>query len=220
MIAIVVSGDEKIRKRIEGMLEGIEIINCDDFYDAIGEITKKQNECRLVLADFNLTPLNGIRFLEVVRKINRNIQTILIIRKADEGIEMEALKSEVDLIIECSKANTVNRVYIERLIAQQNPKVSTYIEGNELIVKGKKVVLTRKEMEIARILIGKEGEIVGREEMIERIWRDKGGIRKIDLHIKTMRSKLKRAGLPNCIITVSGVGYRWVYDEETRVVPL
>jgi len=214
MIAIIVSEDEKIRKRIEEMLEEFKTIHCDNFYDAIGEITKKKNECRLVLADFNLAPLDGIQLLEVVRKINGYIQTALIIGKADEDIEMEALKSEVDLIIECSKANAVNRVYIERLIAQQSQKVSTYINGNELMMNGMGVILTRKEIEIMTILIEKEGQISGREEMIERIWEGKGGIRKIDIHIKTIRRKLESAGFSNCIITVSGEGYRWVYDER------
>ena len=214
MIVIVVSEHEKVRKKIERMLEGIEVVHCDNFLDGVSTVLEKEKECRIVLADFDITPFNGVELLELVRKINRHIQTVLMIRSGDREAEMEGLSRKIDLIIEYNKAVEINREYIERLIAQQNLKISTYIEGDELILNGKRVVLTRKEMEILTILIENGVEVVRREDIVERIWQGGGGIRKVDIHIKAMRSKLKSVGLPNCIVTVSGVGYRWVYDER------
>ena len=214
MMAIVVSEDEKVRKKIERMLENMEVEHCDNFLGGVSKVLEKQKECGIVLVDFDMSPFNGVGLLELVREINRNIQTVLMIRSGDEEAEVEGLSSKVDLIIEYDKSIKVNKVYVERLIEERKERILTYINGSELIVNGKRVVLTRKEVEIVRILIEKEGEAVGREEIVERIWKEKGGIRRVDLHIKMIRKKMKREGFPDCIVTVSGEGYRWVYDER------
>ena len=209
MVAIVVSRHEKIRKKIDNVLEGLEIIKCDNVLDAIGVISKRQNECRLVLADFDLTPLDGVQFLEVVRRMNAFIKTALIIEKADEKVEIEALGSEIDEIIDLGKSDSVNRTYIHRLLVNKNTRTYVYSKGNELIVNDVSVALTMKEIEIISILVNSGGEIVGREEMSEKLWQKSGNNRKIDVHIRAIRAKLADAGLPNFITTVSGRGYRW-----------
>ena len=209
MIAIVVSEKEEVRERMGRALEGFEVINCINFLDAVYTVSQNKNGRGLMFADFNLRQYNGVELLKISKVINSHIQSVLMIKKTDEEAEIEGVQSEIDLIIEYEKADSVNRAYIDRLVMQYSPVLPTFINKNELTVKGISVKLAKKEMMIVSILIDKNGEIVNREEITQRIWQSTKNVRKVDIHVKAIRTKFAEAGLPELIITVRGEGYYW-----------
>lgn len=73
--------------------------------------------------------------------------------------------------------------------------------------KGDIISLTLKEYELLLCLCENPGIVFSREQLLEKIWGLDylGESRTIDVHIGTLRSKLKEAG--SDISTVHGVGY-------------
>jgi len=68
--------------------------------------------------------------------------------------------------------------------------------------------LTEKEAMILKVLSERPGEIVSREDLLERVWGYAPGVetRTVDTHVKRLREKLGAAR--DYIETVRGVGYR------------
>ena len=81
-------------------------------------------------------------------------------------------------------------------------------EKHQVSVDGEPVTLTKKEFDILRMLLENRGIVLSRDRMLNTIWGYDfdGENRTVDVHIRTLRSKLGKAGLH--IETVRGVGYR------------
>lgn len=75
-------------------------------------------------------------------------------------------------------------------------------------VNNKEVKLTYKEFELLAMLMKHREKVFERDEILEKIWGYDfdGENRTVDVHIRTLRSKLGDAG--NIIETVRGVGYK------------
>ena len=86
--------------------------------------------------------------------------------------------------------------------------ISIDLEKREVKNKGEAVELTLKEYELLCYLMENTNRVVTREELLDRIWGYDydGETRTLDMHIKTLRQKLKESG--HSIKTIRGVGYR------------
>ena len=80
-------------------------------------------------------------------------------------------------------------------------------EKHMVYVKDEPIDLTFKEYELLKLLIQNQGIVMSRDVIMERIWGIdfEGESRTLDVHIKTLRQKLKNAG--TLIKTVRNVGY-------------
>lgn len=89
-------------------------------------------------------------------------------------------------------------------------KLYYHPEAREIIVEGRKVILTYKEFELLSYLIQNRARVVTREELLDRLWDYTAEVetRTLDIHIKTLRKKLGEiAG--SYIRTIRSVGYRF-----------
>ena len=81
----------------------------------------------------------------------------------------------------------------------------------EVEVRGQKVTdLTRREFEVLRYLAQKPGQVVTREDLLEKVWGYEyyGDIRTVDVTIRRIREKIeKNTANPKILITKRGVGY-------------
>jgi len=77
------------------------------------------------------------------------------------------------------------------------------------------VHLTAKEFALVQLLAAHNGNAVGRDLLIDRIWGSEAlpSNRTIDTHILSIRAKLEpNPAEPRHLLTVHGVGYRFVTD--------
>jgi len=74
-------------------------------------------------------------------------------------------------------------------------------------LKGKDIVLAKKEFELLYLLASKPGRVFLRNEILNQVWGQEVivGDRTIDVHIRKIRQKLNL----DCITTVKGVGYKF-----------
>ncbi len=83
-----------------------------------------------------------------------------------------------------------------------------------VFVDGEKIELTYKEFELLLYLIENSRRVVSREELLNHLWGYECDVetRTVDIHIGTLRKKLKEAGT-TYIKTQRNVGYRFVMPE-------
>ncbi len=81
-------------------------------------------------------------------------------------------------------------------------------EERRVYVGDQEVTLTLKEFDLLQYLLENKGRVLTRDQMLVHIWGYDfdGETRTVDVHIRTLRSKLGEAGQE--IETVRGVGYR------------
>lgn len=75
-------------------------------------------------------------------------------------------------------------------------------------VDGVETALTYKEFELLCMLAGEPGRVFTRDQILQRIWGYEfdGENRTVDVHIRTLRSKLGQYG--DLVETVRGIGYK------------
>jgi DNA-binding response OmpR family regulator len=78
---------------------------------------------------------------------------------------------------------------------------------------GKPIRMTPKEFGLLRLLASRHGEVVRRDELLDEVWGYERfpTTRTVDNHVAILRSKLESdPANPRHLLTVHGVGYRWV----------
>lgn len=92
------------------------------------------------------------------------------------------------------------------------------LSRREVFLDGEILNLTYKEFELLNYLVENAARTVGRDELLNSLWREAEEIpneRTIDVHIRRLRSKLGR--LANTVRTVRGQGYRFYEHPEVVV---
>ncbi len=185
-----------------------------NFYEKI-----KEKVPALIILDIMLPDEDG---LEIIRKLRKKQETkrvpiILVTAKTSEidkvkGLDIGAddyitkpfgvmeLISRVKALLRRSEGMMEEKYLSLGKILMDEEKHSVYIE-EELCE------LTYKEYELLKILMQNAGIVLPRNVIMERVWGIdfEGESRTLDMHIKTLRQKLKEEG--KRIKTVRNVGY-------------
>ncbi|MFJ6270491.1 winged helix-turn-helix domain-containing protein [Pseudarthrobacter oxydans] len=117
--------------------------------------------------------------------------------------------------------NARQRTEAPRPSQAQEPRPSGVLidlARREVHLDGESLNLTFKEFELLNYLVENGTRTVGRDELLEGLWRNAEEVpneRTIDVHIRRLRSKLGR--LANTVRTVRGQGYRFYEHPEVVV---
>jgi predicted ATPase/DNA-binding winged helix-turn-helix (wHTH) protein len=87
--------------------------------------------------------------------------------------------------------------------------------------EGPHVALTTREAELLAYLAARAGQDVSRDELLQEVWGYAPGVvtRTIDVTVRRLRQKLERdPARPDHVLTVHGVGYRFVPADEETVI--
>ncbi|RJN31953.1 winged helix-turn-helix domain-containing protein [Nesterenkonia natronophila] len=140
---------------------------------------------------------------------------------AAEGADLEVVRQAL------GDPTVAGRVQPEQSVSPSVPPASYSASGvlidlarREVQLDGENLNLTYKEFELLNYLVESSSRTVGREELLQRLWRhvdveQMPNERTIDVHIRRLRSKLGR--LANTVRTVRGQGYRFYEHPEVTV---
>lgn len=153
-------------------------------------------------------------------KASEKTERIPVIMSTARGAEFERVKTlnagADDYLVKpfsmLEMAARINAVL--RRTASFAPQETTYgpitldAQKRSVKVDGKGVELSKKEFDILELLLEQPGRVLSRETILNRLWDDipDSSSRTVDVHIGTLRTKLKEAG--KLIRTVHGVGYK------------
>ncbi|MBQ1490850.1 MAG: response regulator transcription factor [Blautia sp.] len=212
--------DDSIRKLVTYTLES-------QGYEAMGFETPSEfwpayekQKPGLVLLDIMLPEQDGLSVLAEIRKTPEGSRIPVIM--------LTALNSEYDRVqgLDCGADDFISkpfgmmellariRAVLRRTETSQGGPLHTLgvlsvnTALHETKVNGENISLTHKEFSLLCLLLENRQMVLTREVIMEKIW----GLgaerenRTLDVHIRTLRSKLGEAG--KYIQTVRGVGYR------------
>lgn len=212
----IVEDDEGMREVYQGAFEDAYEIklfeNGKDFFYTFA--VKKPD---LVILDIMLPVMDGFTILTKIREMDERIPVICVSAKSDEVSFVKGLNRGADdymakpfSVLELMARVKTNlrraKLYITSAdgFSIDNNLYKAFYNGTDL-------GLTIKEFKLLKILIGKAGVTVEREELFRDVWGEDymGETRTLDMHIAAIREKIKQAGGKYCIITVRSIGYRF-----------
>lgn len=89
-------------------------------------------------------------------------------------------------------------------------RIKLNLSAREVIVDGKKVVLTPKEYDLLRLFAEHPRHVFSYEQLLAKFWDGIGDRHTVRVHLGRLREKIERdPNHPECLINVWGVGYRF-----------
>ena len=175
---------------------------------------------RLVLLDIMLPEEDGLSILRKLRAgaATKKVPVMMLSAKGSEYDKVVGLESGADDYLPKPFGMMEMLARVKALLRRSEGETggteytlgALYVspEKHAVTVSGAPVTLTKKEFDILQMLLENRGIVLSRDRLLNTIWGYDfdGENRTVDVHIRTLRSKLGEAG--SLIETVRGVGYR------------
>ncbi|MFR2585177.1 MAG: response regulator transcription factor [Bacilli bacterium] len=223
MMKLLIVDDEKLIRDViteYAKNEKFETLEAEDGKEALEII--KNNEIDLVVLDIMMPKMDGLTFLKEMKKIN-NIPVIILSARTEEydklaGFDLgtddyltkpfspKELIARIKAILKRCGTNLDNMYVYDDLTINYDAH-SVYIDNKEL-------KLTPKEYELLCHFVKNKNIALSREQLLSNLWGYDffGDDRTVDTHIKMLRNNLGK--YRDLIITVRGVGYKFVTDKN------
>lgn len=223
---LIIEDEEDLVKglKINLMDEGYKVDYALNGKEGLEKALKKKPD--LILLDIMLPGMNGLEICKKLRQHKMDIPILMLTAKGEEIDKVIGLEIGADDYI--SKPFS-----IRELLARVKAHLRRENRGEEtvpgvvrfesitidfghfkIIRKDTEFGLTSLEVDILRYLIGQDGKVVSRDDLLDKIWGYEKfpTTRTIDNHILKLRKKIEMdPNHPRHILTVYGGGYRFVY---------
>lgn len=207
--------------------EGMEPIIAADGEEALSKF--EQYNPAVVLLDVMMPKEDGYAVCRKIRS-KSNVPVILITARGEDFERIMGLDIGADdyIVKPFSPSEVMARV---RAVLRRMTNVSSDIKSENIIsisnlvinleeyslyIDGKKMSLTKKEIETMWTLASNPNKVFTRDNLLDSLWGFDyfGDSRTVDSHIKRLRAKLDKAEHPSWSIkTIWGVGYKFEIEE-------
>ena len=197
---------------------GYEAKGFEDGTSFLKEVKNQKPE--LVVLDVMLPGIDGITLLQKLKEDpeTREIPVVMATAKGAEYDKIQGLDLGADYyltkpfgvmeFVSCVKAvlRRCQPRQVEHLLKTGGLIVN--IDEHTVTIDGERITLTYKEFELLRLFLSHPGLAFTRDQLFNEVWGMDycGDTRTVDMHIRTLRQKLKDYG--ELIETVRNVGYR------------
>ncbi len=178
----------------------------------------------LILLDLNLPDLGGYEICKNLREQHHPASIIMLTARKEEADKLHGFELGADDYV--TKPFSVKELLarVNAVLARADRKVEKGLQfrfsdfvldmdTRVLVCKGKPVELTRTEFDLLAYMLANEGKSLSRETLLRDVWGTEyyGTQRSLDTFVAMLRSKIeKKANDPHHILTVHGVGYKFV----------
>ena len=179
----------------------------------------------VVLMDVMLPGMDGISAVKAIREHSKceDVAIIVISAKGDEMNKVKGLDAGADdylakpfgvlELVARVKANLRKSHAVARdKSVLSYEEIVLNVDEHTVTVNGNIVTLTLKEFNLLKLLMENVDNVVKREHILGEVWEyDKyiGETRTLDMHIKSLRSKIAEFSDVQYIQTIRGVGYKF-----------
>lgn len=221
MRILVVDDETNIRLVIKEYLkhENYLVDEAIDGNDALSKIDQIKYD--LMILDIMMPNMDGF---EVLRRIDKKklMPVIVLSARDDEYDKLEGFDLGVDDYVTKPFSPKELIARVKAVLTRSHGLNTSYVlDGLEvdflahtIKINGKRIDVTPKEYDILSYLINNKNIAISREQLLSNVWGYDfyGDDRTVDTHIKMLRNNLKE--YRKHIVTVRGVGYRFVEDEN------
>ncbi len=212
----IVEDDEGIGEVYEGAFENdYQVVIFENGTEFLNAFATKRPD--LIILDIMLPDLDGYAILTKIRESDEKVPVIIVSAKSDEISFVKGLNKGADdymakpfSILELMARVRTNLRRANLYVTNSN---GFSIDNNtyKALYEGTDLGLTLKEFCLLKLLISKGGVTVKREELFREVWGESfiGETRTLDMHIATLRDKIKAVSENDPIVTVRGIGYRF-----------
>jgi DNA-binding response OmpR family regulator len=203
-------------------LEGYEVSAATD--GAIGLQLIRERQPDLVVLDLMMPRMSGYELCRRLRADGLRVPILILSARGEEADRILGLDIGADDYM--SKPFSVRELLarVRALLRRTSPTVSApdTLEFDDVGIDfrkyeayraGREIEMTRKEFGVLRLLASRAGEVVTRDALLRDVWGQEAAptTRTVDNHIASLRAKLESdASQPKHLITVHGVGYKWL----------
>lgn len=166
---------------------------------------------RAAVLDIGLPDGSGLDWLRELRQAGQRTPVLLLSARGEELDRVLGLELGADDYL-CKPFGVRELVARVRALLRRAPVggVGLCVDASEARWQSERLPLTRRELALLQALHAAQGRTLSREQLLDTAWG--GGSestdRTVDTHIKTLRAKLRDAGLgDDCIRTHRGLGY-------------
>ncbi len=188
-----------------------------DFHDVMGEFAAASPH--LVLMDITLPFFGGYYWCSQIRKVSKvpvifvssaaeNMNIVMAMNMGGDDFvakpfDMEVLLAKVQALLRRTYEFGANGSFLSYRGAVLN------VEDGSLVFQNQRITLSRNELKILSLLLNRKGQIVSREEIMERLWKTDSYVDEntLSVNIARLRKKLEDIGITQCITTRKGQGY-------------
>lgn len=217
-ILIVEDNDELAEVLLDFLVaEGYEAEIAGNGYEAL-ELFSAHSP-RLVILDIMLPGMDGFTVCTEIRRLS-DVPVIIVSARGEktdmlDGLGLGAddyIEKPYDIDILLAKINGIfERRYRGRMIKEGSLTIDC--AKREVYLDGRHLPLTVKEYELLLLLVKNKEKVISKEELFNKVWgvESESEQQTLTVHIKRLRQKIEKdPGNPSCILTVWGVGYKFV----------
>lgn len=221
---LVVEDDAAILRGIRDNLEleNFTVLTASDGHSGYRMLV--ENTPDLVVLDLMLPRMSGYELCQKARAERIRVPILMLSARGEEADRVLGLDLGADDYL--TKPFSVRELVarIRALLRRVQPAARELevlsadgIEANfrtyDCTVRGRSVILARKEWGVLRYLAARPGEVVRRDVLLREVWGYEATptTRTVDNHVALLRSKLELdPARPRHLVTAHGIGYKWV----------
>lgn len=177
----------------------------------------------LVILDLMLPRLGGIEVLETLRTKGASMPILILTAKGNEVDKVNGLRLGADDYVTKPFGLMELIARVEALLRRGVPPaaecggtvgfsdIDIDLDAKQVTRAGRPVELTPKEFALLVALLGRDGAVASRLELLSEVWGHSSAVisRTVDTHIAELRRKLEAdPARPRYILTVRKSGYR------------
>ena len=176
----------------------------------------------VIVLDIMISKIDGLSVLEKLRRDKKGTHVIILSTRdtAEDRIKGLDIGADDYLVKPFSFEELLSRIraLTRRALSSGEEHISSLLQLDDIVintalrttlVSGKEANLTPNEFKILELLVRREGQVYGPDQLIERLYATENPVTRnaIEVHISSLRRKLRKAGADNVVKTKSGCGY-------------
>lgn len=215
---LICDDNETVHQTLQLYLQeaGFQVLSA---YDGLAALeTIRRDHVDLVILDIMMPKLFGTEVCRQIRK-NSDLPIIILSAKSDESDRIVGLELGADDYVTkpFSPKEVVTRV--KTVLRRTQPRKDSKVlqlgnlrvnpKAYDVLIDGKPVKMTPREVELLSFLMSRAGEVATREEILNAVWGYDyyGDVRAVDTLLARLRGKVPEKAAQVAFRSIYGVGY-------------